>query len=215
MGRHGSVDHGKFRCSDMDLMKSFYRTVENNSSEKVSRNESLQRPWTGAGPGSYNVNHSYTIRSEPRVKFGSSPKFYDTADYSIPGPGTYNFKTLLGKGPRAIICSRKNPKLNLTLPGPSDYNTAPRNHSPSCRIGTSPRLKINLERSPGPADYMLKSLLSPSKRGSYFYFLVKSNKNWPSKKNRTLFNKIYTRAKRVYNKIKTRRRPKSYFDRKI
>ena len=85
-----------------------------------------------------------------------------------PGPGTYEVKSIIGNsGPRAVICSRKPDNLNITVPGPGAYQPLIFLKSPAFRVGTSPRVRLSKEKSPGPCDYTPKYTKAPANGHKY------------------------------------------------
>ena len=139
-------------------------------------NETVKNKRFIPGPGAYNQNKEFVLIRNPKYTFGSKlkPRNFETL---APGPGTYNYKSLMGKEGTKITIGLK---LNNTIdqgkntPGPGAYRESKINFykkkPPYAKLGKSKRLleilKINTNPGPGHYSYLesekLVKVKSPS-----------------------------------------------------
>lgn len=113
------------------------------------------------GPGAYNHKKENILTRNPKYTFGIKlkEKNYQTL---APGPGTYNFKSLVGKEGSKITMGLKLDRVidqSKITPGPGAYRESQINFylkkPPSTKIGKSKRLLslLKLNTNPGPGHY--------------------------------------------------------------
>lgn len=109
------------------------------------------------GPAAYTSCEDFSRNFAPKYTFGKSIEHIKTKD--IPGPGSYNSKSIVGtEGVRHTIYfkpSDNDPKYGQSSPGPAAYNVQGRKTSPSFSIGRS-RANKETKEGPGPSNYRPK-----------------------------------------------------------
>ncbi|KAJ3067143.1 hypothetical protein HDU98_009664 [Podochytrium sp. JEL0797] len=120
------------------------------------------------GPGSYEPKS--ILDTPPKFSLGTRWKPELPRNFGVPGPDAYDPKCgqIRGNGaPKVTLKGRYSSKVNMN-PGPADYNTSAsiersvsaaqlarmqKNTKP-----VPPRIRTIVEKSPGPADYVLQSV---------------------------------------------------------
>ena len=113
------------------------------------------------GPGSYNQSKEFVLIRNPKYTFGAKLKGRNHHTFA-PGPGAYNFKSLMGQEGTKITMGLK---LNNTIdqgnntPGPGAYRESIINFykkkPPYAKLGKSKRMfeMIKMNTNPGPGQY--------------------------------------------------------------
>ncbi|CAD7955815.1 unnamed protein product [Amoebophrya sp. A25] len=124
----------------------------------------------GQGPAPGDYDPVSQLSSSYRVTFGNAPRDKGGHSHREPGPGTYEFRSTVGNGPRFTARGRKafatKEKTDLT-PGPGAYSVPSlTERGVRCGFGTSTRdsagklVGTGRMGNPGPGAYNLKSTLS-------------------------------------------------------
>jgi len=117
------------------------------------------------GPGNYDPR---LMSGNQNVKIGTSTRTGLYGNKTTPGPGTYNYGTKVGEGPKYVINPRRdddaNGKNSKYIPGPGAYNPsvdAVKSKNSSIGIGTSSRYDLHpTKANPGPGQYDTRGRLA-------------------------------------------------------
>jgi len=112
---------------------------------------------SGPGPAAYISCTNFSRNFAPKYTFGKAIE--RTKSIDVPGPGAYNFKSIMGtEGTRHTIYFKppdNDPKYGQSSPGPAAYNVQVKKTSSSYSIGRS-RVNKKVNNNPGPNDYKPK-----------------------------------------------------------
>lgn len=155
---------GHYQSKSMFSSPSYSMGVKTKLKELTSKNN--------PGPGGYNPDFKAVKESVPSCAFGSPNKSL-RGDSSMPGPGQYELKQIVGnEGPKYAIKGKYNQNKKDLIPGPGNYNPKDeivRHGTPGTVMGSGKRqgLGFSGDRAPGPGTYDQNKSLD---RGKHFSF---------------------------------------------
>jgi len=148
-------------------------SLKNKSSQPAYRIGSASRDTLSRaqgdtpGPGNYNLRN---IHKGAAIRIGTSTRAPLNSVKNVPGPGSYNYKTKVGEGPKIVMNPRRDDvtksQNDRSIPGPGAYNPNLKSHTSSAGIGSGERGELYGSRTnPGPGQYDVRSGLKGPKYG--------------------------------------------------